>query len=366
MRRLRAIDLFCGCGGLSEGLKQAGFSIIGALDVDLLAIESFKLNHRRTRLWQDDIHRVPAALVMRELELKRGELDLLAGCPPCQGFSALRTLNGSRTVKDHGKELVFQFLRFVRVLQPKAVMMENVPGLAKDSRMRTLLNALDAMGYRSGHQVLDAADYGVPQRRRRLILLAGKAGAIEFAKPTPNRATVRAAIGTLPSPGKSGDPLHDVAEKRKDNIAALIAQIPRDGGSRSDLGEEWQLPCHQRCDGFSDIYGRIAWDDVAPTITSGCVNPSKGRFLHPSQNRCITLREAALLQSFRSDYRLSLNRGKFEAGRLIGNALPPEFIKRHAVLIKAHLLRAERRDGHRRRTNASRFADASRKTKPTC
>ena len=344
MLRPRAIDLFCGCGGLTEGLKQAGFRIIGALDVDPLAIESFKLNHRRICVWQDDIRRVTVAKVMRDLELKRGELDLLAGCPPCQGFSSLRTLNGSRTVSDSGKDLVFQFLRFVRVLQPKAVMMENVPGLAEDWRMRVLSSALHAIGYESNHQVLDAADYGVPQRRRRLILLAAKAGTIEIAKATVKRVTVRTTIEALPRAGKSGDPLHDLAEKRKDRIAELIAQIPQDGGSRSDLGEEWQLPCHHRCDGFKDIYGRIAWDDVAPTITSGCVNPSKGRFLHPSENRCITLREAALLQSFPADYRLSLRRGKFEAARLIGNALPPEFIKRHAASIRAHLLDAERRD----------------------
>ncbi len=344
MRLPRAIDLFCGCGGLTEGLKQAGFRVIGALDVDPLAIESFKLNHRRIHIWEDDIRRVTVAQVMRDLELKRGELDLLAGCPPCQGFSSLRTLNGSRTVSDSGKDLVFQFLRFVRVLQPRAVMMENVPGLADDWRLRVLSSALDSMGYESSHQVLDAADYGVPQRRRRLILVAAKAGTIEVAKATLKRVTVRTTIGTLPRAGESGDPLHDLAEKRKDRIAELIAQIPRDGGSRSDLGEEWQLPCHQSCDGFKDIYGRIPWDDVAPTITSGCVNPSKGRFLHPSENRCITLREAALLQSFPADYRLSLKRGKFEAARLVGNALPPEFIKRHATAIRAHLLNAERRD----------------------
>jgi DNA (cytosine-5)-methyltransferase 1 len=325
---------------LTEGLKQAGFSVIGALDNDPLAVESFRLNHRRTQVWQDDIRHVTAAQVMRDLELKRGELDLLAGCPPCQGFSTLRTLNGSRTVRDRGKDLVFQFLRFVRVLQPKAVMMENVPGLAEDRRMRALSNALDAMGYESHYQVLDAADFGVPQRRRRLILLASKAGEIDFAESTL-RVTVRTAIKALPRPGKSGDPLHDLTEKRKDKIVKLIAQIPYNGGSRSDLGDEWQLPCHQSCDGFSDIYGRMAWDDVAPTITSGCVNPSKGRFLHPSQNRAITLREAALLQGFRANYRLSLKRGKFEAARLLGNALPPEFIRRHAASIKTHLARAE-------------------------
>jgi DNA (cytosine-5)-methyltransferase 1 len=338
MRRLRAVDLFCGCGGLTDGLKQAGFRVIGALDLDPLAVESYKLNHRATRVWQADIRSVSVAGVMRELKLEAGQLDLLAGCPPCQAFSALRTLNGSRVVRDRGKDLVFEFLRFVRVLAPKAIMMENVPGLSEDRRMRQLLKALDDLGYESSHDILDAADYGVPQRRRRLILVAGRYGAIEFAKATVRRVTVRDAIGHLPRPGLSGDPLHDLPENRRDNVERLIAQIPRNGGSRSDLGRSWQLACHRSCDGFSDIYGRMSWDDVAPTITSGCVNPSKGRFLHPRQNRCITVREAALLQTFRPSYKLSLRRGKFEAARLIGNALPPEFIRRHASVIKRHLV----------------------------
>jgi DNA (cytosine-5)-methyltransferase 1 len=337
MRGPKAIDLFCGCGGLTAGLKQAGFRVVGALDVDPLAIESFRANHRRTRIWERDICKVTASEMMRELDLEPGELDLLAGCPPCQGFSSLRTLNGSRAVRDHNKDLVFEFLRFVRVLRPKAVMMENVPGLASDRRLAEFSRSLRSLGYVTHHKVLDAADYGVPQRRRRLILLAGRAGTIPFGRVAPNRSSVRDAIKDLPRPGRSGDPLHDVPESRDPEIARLIALIPRDGGSRADLGEEWQLPCHQKTAGFWDIYGRMAWDNVAPTITGGCVNPSKGRFLHPRQNRCITLREAALLQAFPRGYRLSLRRGKFEAARLIGNALPPEFIRRHARSVISYL-----------------------------
>lgn len=342
MGKLSAIDLFCGCGGLTVGLKQAGFRVVGALDVDPLAIESYGLNHRRTKIWANDIRQIAASDVLRGLGLRPGDLDLLAGCPPCQGFSALRTLNGSRSISDSSKDLVFDFLRFVRVLRPKAVMMENVPGLAEDLRMGELSNGLRSLGYKCHHRILDAADYGVPQRRRRLILLAGESGEIPFGDVAARRVTVRDAIGGLLPAGKSGDPLHDLPEKRKPQVVELIAQIPRDGGSRSDLSDDWQLPCHKECDGFSDVYGRMAWDSVAPTITSGCVNPSKGRFLHPIQNRCITLREAALLQGFPPDYRLSLKRGKFEAARMIGNALPPEFIRRHASKVRAHLSRVGR------------------------
>jgi DNA (cytosine-5)-methyltransferase 1 len=114
----------------------------------------------------------------------------------------------------------------------------------------------------------------------------------------------------------------------------MIESIPKNGGSRRDLGPDNQLPCHERCIGFHDVYGRMSWDDVAPTITTGCVNPSKGRFLHPEENRAITLREAALLQGFPADYWFSLRRGKFQAAGLIGNALPPEFVRRHALQIR--------------------------------
>jgi DNA (cytosine-5)-methyltransferase 1 len=117
---------------------------------------------------------------------------------------------------------------------------------------------------------------------------------------------------------------------RAPHIEKLIKAIPKDGGSRTDLGEEWQLECHKKSDGFKDVYGRMAWDSLSPTITGGCVNPSKGRFLHPTENRAITLREAALLQTFPKNYRFPLSRGKFPAALLIGNALPPEFIRRHA------------------------------------
>lgn len=137
-----AIDVFCGCGGLTVGLKQAGFRVIGALDVDPLAVASYRLNHRRTVVWERDIRSVPGTEILRTLKIGVGELDLLAGCPPCQGFSSLRTLNGSRRINDRSKNLVFQFLRFVRVLRPKAVMMENVPGLARDWRMKELSKAI--------------------------------------------------------------------------------------------------------------------------------------------------------------------------------------------------------------------------------
>ena len=333
----KAIDLFCGCGGLTLGLKQAGFKVVGALDIDPLSVESYKANHSNVEVWETDIRDLSVSAVKRKLRLRKGALDLLAGCPPCQGFSTMRTLNGFRRVDDPRNDLVMDFLRFVEELEPKAVMMENVPGLADDKRMEVFCTRLEELGYNCDYRILDAADYGIPQRRRRLILLTGRFGRINFTVSRKRKRTVRDAIADLPLPGESGDSLHDLSEKRSRRIEEFIRRIPKDGGSRTDLPGEEQLDCHKRCNGFKDVYGRMAWDDVAPTITSGCVNPSKGRFLHPDQDRAITLREAALLQSFPPDYFFSLDRGKYPAAALIGNALPPGFVRHHAANVLEYL-----------------------------
>lgn len=324
-----AVDLFSGCGGLTLGLKQAGFRVLGAVEIDPLAVETYKANHKSVKVWKQDIRKVQAVDMARRLKLRRGQLDLLAGCPPCQGFSTLTTLNGHTDQDDPRNDLVLQFLRFVRAFRPKAIMMENVPGLAKDARLERFLSALTAMGYQCSYNVLDAAKYGVPQRRRRFILLAGYRKSISFGKPSPEIRTVREALRGLGRQVRH-DPLHTLPQKRSEKVKRLIASIPKNGGSRLDLGAELQLACHQSCDGFKDVYGRMAWDDVAPTITGGCFNPSKGRFLHPVRNRAISLREAAVLQSFPATYSFSLKKGKCATAQMIGNALPPEFIKRHA------------------------------------
>jgi DNA (cytosine-5)-methyltransferase 1 len=336
VQRLSAIDLFSGCGGLSLGLEKAGFRVVGAVELDPLAVETYKVNHPRVRVWQADIGALDPAAVMNELCLKSGDLDLLAGCPPCQGFSAMTTLNGSIRSKDPRNDLVFQFLRYVQALLPKAIMMENVPGMAKDQRIHQITSSLEKLGYFCTTAVLDAADYGVPQRRRRFILLAGRGRSVPFGEKSTRKYTVRKAFAQLAFIAKN-DQLHKVREKRTAKVRQLIGLIPKDGGSRLDLGEGQQLRCHKHCDGFKDVYGRMAWDKVAPTITGGCCNPSKGRFLHPSKNRTITLREAALLQSFPPTYFISLANGKFPAAQMIGNALPPEFIRRHAKAVATHL-----------------------------
>lgn len=335
-----AIDLFSGCGGLTLGLKQAGFRVLAAVEIDAGAAATYRMNHPEVALVQADIRSVAPEELAARLSLGFGELDLLAGCPPCQGFSTLRTKNGARGNRDARNQLIREMLRFVDIFRPRAVMMENVPRLGGHNLFKVLCRRLRLWGYRLRHDVKDAAAYGVPQRRRRLILVASRVGEIELAAESDDRRTVRNTIEGLPPPGATGDVLHDLPERpRAARIRQLIQDIPKDGGGRNDLPISRQLECHRRTDGFADIYGRMAWDDVAPTITSGCFNPSKGRFLHPTHDRAITMREAALLQGFPPEYAFDVSRGKEAVALMIGNALPPEFIRRHASQIREALKR---------------------------
>jgi DNA (cytosine-5)-methyltransferase 1 len=334
MKQPRAVDLFCGAGGLSQGLREAGFAVVGAVEIDPLAASTYRLNHSETTLWECDIRHLSGACLLRALGLAKGELDLLAACPPCQGFSRMRTRNGSRWNKDQRKTLILEVLRFVRALRPRAVMVENVPGLAGDRRYRLFRKGLRSLGYQINWAILDAADFGVPQRRRRLVLLAAMSGQPAFARPSAFARTVRDAIGPSRLGRRPRDPLHNYRPKHAERIQTLIKEVPHDGGSRDCLGRDRQLRCHKKSDGFRDVYGRMSWDSPSPTITSGCINPSKGRFLHPSKDRAITLREAAMLQTFPLGYRFSLERGRYAAALMIGNALPPEFIRRHAVALR--------------------------------
>jgi len=326
---LTAIDLFGGAGGLTAGLRAAGFDVLAAVDNSPLAIQAYQMNHAAVKTWRRDIRRLDPLTVAGEIGLQPGELTLLAGCPPCQGFSTLRTRRRSSSVADPRNGLVAQFARWAEQLRPRALMMENVPGLADDVRLTRMTRRLERLGYRLATAILDASDYGVPQRRRRLVMLGLLEVDVAFEATSVPPATVRDAIGGLPAPEHSDDPLHSHGERRSPDIRRRIRLIPPESGLRQ-LDRSLQLKCHQRTSGFYDVYGRMRWDEPAPTITGGCINPSKGRFLHPEQHRAITLREAALLQSFPKDYCLPLDRGKYRAAELIGNALPPRFIEHHA------------------------------------
>jgi DNA (cytosine-5)-methyltransferase 1 len=190
-----AIDLFSGCGGLTLGLKQAGFRVIAAVESDALAVKTYKSNHPRVHVCQDDIRKIAARTLMVELGIKEGQLDLLAGCPPCQGFSVLRTRNGAAQNRDQRNGLIDQMLRFARAFRPKAIMLENVPGLVSRRPFRELCRDLSRLGYRVQWDVKDARHYHVPQRRKRLILLAGRGFEIPFPGKQ-NRRNGRSEIRT--------------------------------------------------------------------------------------------------------------------------------------------------------------------------
>ncbi len=336
MDKYNAIDLFAGCGGLSEGLKQAGFETLAAFEIDPVAVATYKLNHLDTTIFEGDIREVKTSKIRQILAGK--PLHLLAGCPPCQGFSSIRRLNRNKSQRDERNSLVEEFYRFVHDLRPWTFMMENVPGLQSYFKFNKVVKRIIQMGYRIDYDIVNVADYGVPQRRKRLILIGSLLGEIAIAPRQNIRRTVKDCIGNLESVEQTSDPIHRIFAKHNARIEEMIRMIPLDGGSRTDLPEEYILECHKRKNvGFKDVYGRLKWNDHSSTITGGCLNPSKGRFLHPEENRCITAREAALLQTFPMTYKFPEDIRKTDISVLIGNALPPEFSRIQSGNILEHI-----------------------------
>jgi len=330
-----AIDLFSGGGGLSEGMRQAGFDVVGAIEINPSAVSTYHANHPETTIFPTDICDIQIEQI---IDLLHGRpLDLLAGCPPCQGFSSVRCLNG-QTVRDKRNKLILEYLRFVEGLHPNTIMMENVSGLTKYYLFKKVVKSLKFLGYNISFKVINVKDYGVPQRRKRMVLIGSRLGEIEIVSPNGEKQTVREAFAVLRDVNLGNDPLSRPALRHSKRIQKLISLIPKDGGSRSDLPSKYILDCHKKDNvGFADIYGRLRWDDYSNTITGGCLNPSKGRFLHPEENRAITPREAALLQTFPIDYVFPLNIGKSEIAKIIGEALPPKFSRIQCAGIKSHL-----------------------------
>lgn len=334
--KLLAIDLFAGVGGLTEGMHQAGFDTKMAFEIDSLASKAYKLNHETTEVITKDIRNVDIDEVRKKLN---GEIiHLLAGCPPCQGFSSMRRLNRKNEVFDERNDLINEYVRFVIELKPYTFMMENVPALEKYDLFISAIETFKEVGYKVDYKVVNVKDYGVPQSRRRLVLVGSRLGEINVAEPVNKKVTVKEVIGDLPLPEMSDDPLHTIFPKHIPEIQNLIRDIPKNGGSRKDLGPNRQLKCHQKPNvGFNDVYGRLRWDDYSTTITGGCLNPSKGRFLHPEQDRCISAREAALLQSFPPYYKFPLDAPKTNIALMIGNALPPEFSRIQSRNLELHI-----------------------------
>jgi len=335
---LFSIDIFSGVGGLTEGMHQADFKTKIAFEIDELASKAYRLNHPDTTVITKDIRKVSVAEIKRKLNGKK--IHLLAGCPPCQGFSSIRRLNRMQPVEDERNSLIMEYVRLVKALKPYTIMMENVPGLVQYDMFIEAKRILEVeLKYHIDYRVVNVKDYGVPQSRRRLVLVGSRLGEIKVAEPTYEKKTVRQVIGNLPLPEKSQDPVHRIFPVHTPEVLERIVMTPKNGGSRKDLPKKYLLKCHQAENvGFNDVYGRLRWDDYSTTITGGCLNPSKGRFLHPEQNRCISAREAAMLQSFPLDYKFPTDIPRENLALMIGNALPPVFSYIQSDNIKQHLI----------------------------
>jgi len=336
---LRAVDLFAGCGGLSLGLRRAGFRVEVAVEVDHRRAKTFLRNHPQTALLVADIRVLRGEDIIRAMRDPSDVVDLVAGCPPCEGFSRIRRRNKLQAVRDERNSLVLHFGRLVRDLSPRAFMMENVPGLQFDARFFKLLRVLRGAGYRIDWGILNLADYGLPQRRNRVVVIGWRGDLRPDLSQIPRgpRRTVRDAIARLPRIPEPVRVLHEYSPRYSQAVEDRIRRIPRDGGSRTRLPRELTLACHARNDGFRDVYGRMSWDSVAPTITGGYINPSKGRFLHPSRNRALTVLEGARIQGFPIWYRFDPADGRYPIAEMVGEALPPIFARRAAAYIRKHL-----------------------------
>lgn len=324
-----AVDLFSGCGAVTQGFKQAGFKIISAVDNAPTACATYKKNHPEVMLLEKDIREVdPLAL----LKTSSKALDLMIVCAPCQPFSS----QNKNKIGDTRAELILQAVRFAAHLKPTLIFFENVPGLTTEANkniLHKLKAGLGKFGYQLGVPLrVDAADYGVPQRRLRCVMFASRQETLpimpEPYTPEALRITVERAIGDLiplnSGERSSSDPLH-FARAHLPIAQQRMKHIPQDGGSRFSLPPELELPCHKGHTGHPDVYGRMKWKDVAPTLTTGCTDITRGRFMHPRDNRAITLREAARLQTFPDFY--TFCGSPSDIARQIGNAVPVNLAK---------------------------------------
>jgi DNA (cytosine-5)-methyltransferase 1 len=336
-----AVDLFSGCGAVTQALKRRHFRVVAAVDNDRIACGTYKKNHPAVRLYEKDIRRVSPAEIRAKL-LEGRDLDLLVVCAPCQPFSS----QGRRDRTDRRARLIFSAVRFAIILKPKVILFENVPGLASERFSKVLdelRRRLKKAGYWIGNpETADAADYGVPQRRQRCILIAARNGRPPNLPPptTPpgKQKTVRSAIEGLTRLRSGDKDANDVLHFSREHhpiTLRRLSHIPKNGGSRFSLPKKLVLECHKDHSGHPDVYGRMYWDRVAPTLTTGCTDLTRGRFAHPSQNRAITLREAARLQTFDDGYEFE---GTFsDIATQIGNAVPVRLIEEIVPVLRSHI-----------------------------
>ncbi|WP_164162791.1 DNA cytosine methyltransferase [Stenotrophomonas maltophilia] len=334
------VDLFCGAGGLTHGLRKKGIQVTAGVDLDPACKFPYERNNGRARFYQRDIKDVgPSELLSWFAE---GKLKLLAGCAPCQPFSTYR--RGLDTSGDDKWGLLRSFGQLVQQVQPDLVTMENVPKLPSHAVFDEFLSAFE--GYHTWWSVVNCNAYGIPQNRRRLVFLASKLGPIKLIPPThtDDQVTVADVIKWLPALEAGArdpdDPLHAAAGMSELNLRRIKASKP--GGTWQDWDSELVADCHGKSSGktFSSVYGRMRWDQPAPTMTTQCYGFGNGRFGHPEQHRGISLREAALFQTFPENYQFleEGNEAEFRTvGRLIGNAVPVRLGEVIGTSIRNHL-----------------------------
>ena len=326
------IDCFCGAGGLALGLSNSGFDILYSFDIDAKAIATMRSNLKYLQNHQtevQDIYDLDTDTLLKHFDLKKGELDLLAGGPPCQGFSIQRGGEDN----DERNDLVSRYIEVVKTVRPKFFLMENVPGIVGKRGAAILeenLNKISAEGYFIHQRMLDAQNFDVPQRRKRIIIIGERkdhdSPLYQYPKPNDRTITVRESIGFLPPPPDDFTDHPDFPNHRRDRLSPdslKRIQAVKEGQGRDFLPEDLLLPCHKVSSsvmGHRNVFGRMCWDKVAPTITARFDSFSRGMFGHPVQDRTISLREGALLQTFPLDY--IFVGSKVVVARKIGNAVP--------------------------------------------
>lgn len=344
---IRVFDFFSGCGGASAGWRAAGMEIALGLDNDSDAQRTFEVNFPEAAFVGEDIAEVAASALDSIVDDCRGHPLLFNACAPCQPFSRQR--RGSTPPGDERLGLLHHVLRFVRRYRPELIFAENVPGLREEGVGHgvfwQLLKTLRELGYSTKHRVVNSQDYGVPQRRARLVLLASVLGPIDFPPPThgpdaptADHSTVAQWIGAFPAiaAGETHPllPNHRAARLSPLNLRRIRATPP--GGGWRDLPPDLRPASRQSgFKGFTDVYGRLRWDAPAPALTTRCISYSNGRFGHPEQDRAISVREAASLQTIPAGFVLT---GNLSAqARQVGNAVPPLLAQHFGECLTAHL-----------------------------
>ena len=340
-----AIDLFCGIGGLSYGLKEAGVNIVAGIDTDQTCEYAYEENIKG-KFINKDIAEIDGVFLNKNYWKDNDSIKILVGCAPCQPFSSHSNKNKDKIDKKKWG-LLNEFGRLIIETNPSVVSMENVPNLAKKQIFKDFVELLQKNGYHVWHSNVYCPNYGIPQKRRRLVLLASKLGKIVLLPPTHNSSnyrTLQDAIGDLPTLRAGevdiNDPLHRAMNLSETNIKRIKASKPN--GTWEDWSEDLKLDCHKRESGntYKAVYGRMAWDEPSSTITTQFYNYGTGRFGHPTQNRALSIREGAILQTFPSNYKLVKEGEEItltQLGKQIGNAVPVDLGKVIGESIVNHL-----------------------------